>query len=160
MKTRPALKITGGLAALALGVAVTGCAATTDTSSTTSPAKTEQAAKQSTAETNANAQREAKRARALQLMARGQRLSAEIVRLSARGQKDPLSACDSVVPQMRQRLRSFSTVVDKLGGYVQYADDPAAQRQSLKQLRGHRDAMSSAFSQARQGCAQLKALGV
>lgn len=46
MKTRPALKIIGGLAALALGVAVTGCAATTDTSSTAAPAaKTTSAAK-------------------------------------------------------------------------------------------------------------------
>ena len=46
MKTRPALKIIGGLAALALGVAVTGCAATSDTSSTAAPAaKTRSAAK-------------------------------------------------------------------------------------------------------------------
>lgn len=46
MKTRPALKIIGGLAALALGVAVTGCAATTDTSGSAAPAaKTTSAAR-------------------------------------------------------------------------------------------------------------------
>jgi hypothetical protein len=163
MKTT-AIKISSGLAALALAVAVAGCAATTDTSSTASSAKVEakapEAVKTTTAAEKAAAKRTAKRERAAQLVARGQRLAQQIVRLSARGQADPLSACDSVVPAMRKRMASFSTIVDKLGGYTQYADDPAAQRKLLGNLRDYRDQMAASFSEARTGCAQLKALGV
>jgi hypothetical protein len=47
MKTRPTLKIIGALAALALGVAVTGCAATTETTATAGSGKSEQVAHKS-----------------------------------------------------------------------------------------------------------------
>jgi molecular chaperone GrpE (heat shock protein) len=159
MKTRPAIKITGGLAALAAAglLAACGTASTTPASPARVEAKAPKAAK---AAEKAEAQTAAKRERVLQLTARGQRLAQEIVRLSQRGQADPLSACDTVVPTMRKRMTAFSTVVDKLGGYVQYADDPAATRKLVSSLRDYRDQMSASFSNARTGCAQLKALGV
>ena len=158
MKTRPAIKITGGLAALALAGLLAACGTAT-TATPASSAKVEaKAPKTITAAEKAEAKTAAKRERAQQLIARGQRLAQEIVRLSARGQADPLSACDSVVPAMRKRMASFSTVVDKLGGYTQYADDPGAQRKLLGNLRDYRDQMSASFSKARTGCAQLKAL--
>lgn len=152
-------KIIGGLAAIALLAAATGCASTTTTPA--SSAKVEaKAPKTVTAAEKAEAKIAAKRERAQQLIARGQRLAQELVRLSERGQANPLSACDTVVPSMRKRMAAFSTVVDKLGGYTQYADDPAAQRKLLGNLQDYRDQMAASFSKARTGCAQLKALGV
>jgi len=157
MKTRPAIKITSGLAALAAAGLLAACG-----TAGTTPARVEAKAPKAKAMAaeKAEAKAAAKRERVLQLTARGQRLAQEIVRLSERGQADPLSACDTVVPTMRKRMTAFSTVVDKLGGYVQYADDPAATRKLVSSLRDYRDQMSASFSNARTGCAQLKALGV
>jgi hypothetical protein len=69
-------------------------------------AKAERAeARRQAVEAKDEAHRKAKRQpRALALLARGTCLTGEINSLAARGPADPLGACDTVVPKLRQRM--------------------------------------------------------